>query len=296
MNFFYDAIQRETGTEAPKRRRADQEAGQPVAADGGNAAAVAMAEMDVADAGPLDAAYAKLTLPNRLEKLVAVLAPPVVGNNVSAMEKTRVIRTKLVDLAKKKNLRTFLMTSAMPADGKTLVSTNLAFALSHLQDYKVLLIDADLRRPSLKTFLQVEVEHGLGTYLNGRSSLESTIRQISPSLCVLPTEPLDGDHPELLQGSRMRSLLAFARENFNIVLLDSPPLFPIADTQVLLNLVDAAILVARAGQTPSKLVEESARVLGNKLAGTVLNGASSSDKSDYYYGYGHGYGRSAAKK
>jgi protein-tyrosine kinase len=227
-----------------------------------------------------------------LESLVAFLSPPVAKENIIAMEQCRVLRTRVRELMQAKKMRTILITSAMPAEGKTFLAANLAFAMSHIEKTRVLLVDADLRRPSVAHFLKMEARAGLDSFLTSTQDFDEVCWSVTPSLDVVPSRQLDENSAELLHGQRMQDFLRIATERYDVVLLDGPPLFPIVDAQVLAPLVDGAILVVRANQTPFELSRRAADLLKSKFIGSVLNGAEHMAQSGYYGGY---YGRYGSK-
>ncbi|MEO5935699.1 MAG: CpsD/CapB family tyrosine-protein kinase, partial [Terriglobales bacterium] len=162
---------------------------------------------------------------------------------------------------------------------------NLAFALAQLENVRVLLVDADLRKPSVGNFLKMTPPKGLNTYLRDNASFAEVCWKINSNLDVVPSLPLMEESAELLHSSRMQSFLQEASRQYDIVLVDAAPLIPVADTQVLAPLLDGAILACRAHSTPAELVKQSADMLGSKLLGTILNGARRPPQSRYYTGY-----------
>ncbi len=232
-------------------------------------------------------------VPHPLENMVAFLSHPVLEPNIAAMEQCRILRTRLREIMSTKKLHTVLMTSAMQGEGKTLLSANLAYALSQVEGMRVLLVDADLRRPSLGTFLKMRSVDGLNKYLLEQADFEEVTWKLTPSLDVVPTRELREDSAELLHGSRMQQFLAEASARYNVVLLDGPPMFPIVDAQVLAHLVDGVVLVIRAHNTPFDFARQAAEMLKPKLIGAILNGVDRLPDNHYYDGY---LGTNAKKK
>ena len=231
-----------------------------------------------------------------VKNLVAFLTPPVLPQNVAAMEQCRVIRSRLRDVMRTKRLKTVMFTSASAAEGKTLMSCNLAFAFSQLENTRVLLVDCDLRRPSVASFLGMNVRRGLGTYLTKNDPFESVCWRINPRLDVVPTQELAEDAAEMLHGTRMQQFLAYAAAEYQVVIIDGPPLFPIVDAQVLSGIVDGVVMVVRANSTQFDLAVQAAEVVKNKLLGSVLNGVEKLPHAAYYGAYGYsGYGKPAAR-
>jgi capsular exopolysaccharide synthesis family protein len=283
MGFFYQAIKKATGQPddtAPENNVVT------------STAAVAAVEAPRVDAGMPSKQVQHFELQHPVRNLVAFLTPPVLPQNVAAMEQCRVIRSRLRDLMRAKRLKNIMITSAAAGEGKTLMACNLAFAFSQLENSRVLLIDADMRKPSVAAFLGMKVRRGLGTYLTQNDAFEDVCWRLNPRLDVVPTQELVEDAAELLHGTRMQQLLARAAAEYNVVLIDGPPLFPIVDAQVLGGIVDGAVLVVRAGNTQFELAAQAAEVLKHKLLGSVLNCVEELPHDSYYGSYGYGsYGK-----
>jgi len=222
-----------------------------------------------------------LNLAQLPEKLVGVASSDS-PNAKSGFEQARVLRTRVLEMMRSTKFRTLMISSPVSGDGKTLVSTNLAFILSQV-DKRVLLVDADLRRGGVREFLNIHPTSGLNTYLVNGDSFQEVCWQVNPKLTIVPTAALGNGAGELLNGSRMQSFLASAREHFDIVIVDSPPLFPIADAQILLRFIDAVLLVTCAGHTPFDLAKKAVDLLQGKLVGTILNSSDESHSHSHYY-------------
>jgi len=177
------------------------------------------------------------------------------------------------------------VTSALPEEGKTVIAVNLAFALAQLENVRVLLVDADLRKPSVGNFVKMSPAKGLNTYLRDSASFHDVCWKINSNLDVVPSLPLMEESAELLHSSRMQTFLQEAGRAYDVIVVDAAPMIPVADTQVLAPLLDGAVLVCRAHATPAELVKQSADMLGSKLLGTILNGAQRPAQSRYYTGY-----------
>lgn len=293
MGFFYQAIKKATGQveEAAEQEIVRETAAVTERPGRHEAAAVAPPVALPVQERP-SRLHQRFEVKHPLENLVAFLSPPVLEPNVVAMEQCRVLRTRLRDTMRVKNLRTVMFTSAMPGEGKTLLAVNIAYAMSQIENAKVLLVDADLRRPSVANFLKMSVTKGLGTYLTKGDRLDQVCWELTPSLHVVPTQECSEDAAELLHGTRMQEFLAQVRGEYNFVLFDGPPLFPIVDAQVLGSLMDGVVLVARADNTPFDLANQASEIVKNKLIGTILNCVDRLPHSGYYGSYGHGaYGK-----
>lgn len=289
MGFFYQAIKRATGQPVEEVEAPSQVSSPPKPAVHETQAAVAhaleSASLPISVSLPHAPGKRSFSLKTPIEKLVAFLTPPVLDPNIIAMEQCRVLRTRVWEVVRARKVKTLLITSAIPEEGKTVLSVNLAFALSQLEGVRVLLVDADLRKPSVANFLKMGPVRGLDAYLQDGAPFEEVSWKINSNLDIVPTSSLTDDSAELLHGSRMQSFLKEASQNYDIVMIDAAPLIPVADTQVLAPLLDGAILAVRAHATPAELVKQSADMLGSKLLGTILNGAKRPAQSRYYTGY-----------
>jgi capsular exopolysaccharide synthesis family protein len=184
-----------------------------------------------------------------------------------------------------KGLRTVLVTSANGGDGKTLTSANLALTLSESYRRNVLLIDADLRRPSLHDVFNVPNVNGLNDGLKSASDARLTVIKISDTLTLLPAGRPDPDPMSSLTSPRMIEILREASERFDWIIIDTAPLALLADASLLSRMVDGSLLVVRAGQTPFAAVQTAVEALGKeRILGVVLNAvdATGDEGSEYY--------------
>ena len=209
------------------------------------------------------------------------------GQNTPLAEAFHELRTSVLLSTAKHPPRTLLVTSAKGGEGKTTVAANLAVSLSQLGE-KVLLIDADLRRPSIHKFFGVPNTSGLVNFLTGNPDWRSLLSSAAPvGLSVLPSGPVPPNPADLLSSDYMPVLIREASKEFKFIVLDSPPLLNLADSRVLATLVDGVILVVGGGITPRELVHRayaSAVDAGSHVLGATINFADA--KSDYYsYGY-----------
>jgi len=206
-------------------------------------------------------------------------------------EQYRRLAAALHDAQVAKGLKTVMVTSAVPREGKTLTIVNLALTLSESYGRRVLLIDADLRRPSIHEVLRIHNERGLSEVLASTGN-ELPLVQISHRLWVLPAGRSEKNHPLAgLSSDRMRAVLDDAAGRFDWVLLDTPPIGLLPDAQVLGRLVRAAVFVIRAGMTPFAVVERAMADLGRDfIIGTVLNDVQPKAVPATGY-YGHYYAK-----
>jgi polysaccharide biosynthesis transport protein len=202
-----------------------------------------------------------------------------------AKEQFRMIRTRLIELRRTRSIRTLMVTSALQGEGKTWVSTNLAFSMSRFPGLRVLLVDADLKKAGVGSFLKLSSEVGLSSYLLNGKTLGGVRLQLSPNLAVVPTPRLEEDSAELLSGKRMHDFLDEALQAHDLVIVDTPPVLALSDAQVLTGLVDAAILVVRAGSGSYDLARSAIELLKPKIIGVVVNGVRHLAGKSYHYGY-----------
>ena len=185
--------------------------------------------------------------------------------------------------------RSAMIASALPGEGKTLTSTNLALTLSRSYQKRVLLIDADLRRPSLSAIFDVSKSAGLTTSLRETQMTRLPVSHVGPNLWLLPAGTPDPNPTSLLTSDAMKHLLAEAVTQFDWVILDTPPVGLMPDANLLAAMVDVAFMVVNAGRTPYPLVRKAVDAIGpERVLGVVLNRADRSASGDaygYYYGY-----------
>ena len=216
-----------------------------------------------------------------------------------AAEQFRTLRTRLYQLRSSQSLRTILVTSALASEGKTFVTNNLAQAIVHQPDRRVLIIDADLRCARLHLPLGAPAGPGLSDYLRGQADEMAVIQHGQEGkLCFIPGGNEVANPSELLSNGRLKKLLDHVTPIFDWVILDSPPCVPVADASILAALCDGVLLVVRAASTPTHVAQRACQELkGRNIGGVVLNAIdeSSGDSSHYYQADGYGYGKNAAK-
>ena len=184
------------------------------------------------------------------------------------------------------------MTSSTAGEGKTVTSLNLAIALAQRGE-PTLLIDADLRHPSIGKSLNLVNGTGLATFLTGAHSIETALREFPPvpTLWALPAGPTPPNPAQLLSSSAMESMLRELRKRFKFVVIDSPPVLPVTDAMILSTLVDGVVFVVESGATVRGAVTRARKILQNvgaNVLGIVLNKVDA--RHDGYYGdYGHYY-------
>lgn len=216
-----------------------------------------------------------------------------------ATERFRLLRTRLMRWQLAKKLKTLLITSPLPQDGKSVVAVNLATVMAGCEGRTVLLLEGDLRQASLLPQLGLNRWPGLRECLESNSDPISAVRRIEPlGFYVLPAGRPTATPVELLQSQRFSDLVRSLASCFDWIFIDSPPVSLLADTPVLRTQADATLLVVRAGVTPREGVEEALRLLGPEhVMGVVLNGADGLEREYYRYRqYGSSSDRGSEKK
>ena len=199
-------------------------------------------------------------------------------------EQFRTLRARLDSLAAERPMRTIAITSALPGEGKTTASINLALVSAMAVGRRVLLIDCDLRRPKVHTALGLRPEVGLAEVLTDQATAERAICKVEGSpLEVLPVRGAPSNPAELLSSGRMRTLLEELSRTYDMVILDTPPTLALPDAKILSEMVDGMVLIVRADETPEEDVEAAMDLLDRRrVLGVVLNGAETDTQR---YGY-----------
>lgn len=191
--------------------------------------------------------------------------------------------------------RSIMVSSALPGDGKSFTSVNLALSMALEKDHTVLLVDGDVAKPHVSQAFGAGDRPGLLDVLSdtGRS-IESVILPTSiPRLSLLPVGRRTEHAPELLASARMRALIQYLEEldPAGIVLVDSPPILLTSEARVLASLFGQVLLVVKATVTPQQAVLEAVRIIGEgPKVSLVLNHVAGAGTAAYHYGYGYGYG------
>ena len=216
------------------------------------------------------------------EKIVGDRRMPAV-----CREQYRRLAAVLHDAQATNRTQVVMVASAIAGEGKTLTAANIALTLSNSYRKRVLIIDADLRRPTMHKVFRIDTSFGLTDGLDPGASKPIVVRQITSRLALLPagrpiTDPMAG-----LTSPRVRQLIDEAREIFDWIIVDTPPLVLLPDANLLASMVDAALLVVRAQSTPHAMVKRAVDAIGrSRLMGVVLNSATVGPHGGYdSYGY-----------
>lgn len=201
-----------------------------------------------------------------------------------AAEKVRFLGVRLRQIRQNRTLKKVLITSTIPAEGKSLISANLAGVLARRKE-KVLLLEGDLRRPVLAQQFGLGRLAGLGEWLqSGQQSVSNVYHLGGPGFWLMPAGSPPANPTELMQSGRLSLLMENLAEQFDWVIVDSPPLLPLADTSLWIRLADGTVLVTREGVTEKGPLQRGLELLKKSdLLGVVLNSCSAPEHTDYYY-------------
>jgi capsular exopolysaccharide synthesis family protein len=221
-----------------------------------------------------------------VENLIVRLNPLLVAGRAPkslAAEQYRSLRTRLALAEGAAALRTVLITSPQKGEGKSVTAANLALTMAQELQRRVVIVEADLRKPSLQHLFGLPPGVGLADYLSGAAELKDAMRFLPEhNHTVIPAGSTPMNPAELLGSTAMRRMLDHLRTRFDRVILDTPPVLPLADVAILAPLVDGALMVVRAGVTPKPAIENALRSFdSSRLLGVVLNESGMED--DYRY-------------
>jgi capsular exopolysaccharide synthesis family protein len=203
-------------------------------------------------------------------------------------EEYRNLRTQILHKSQKQRLQSIVVASVNRSEGKSITAINLSWLLAQTDGVRCLVIDSDLRMPSLAAYLGIETDRGLSDILTGDTTLNEAIVRLEPSgLHILPGGDARPDVAELISGPKFKEILRQARGMFDYVIIDAPPLGAFTDATVLINHADGAMLVIRANRTKygtiDRILEQVPR---ERMLGVVLNQSEDVlEETEYNYGY-----------
>lgn len=242
-----------------------------------------------------------LAIFNRRKEVREIVVQEKNGNNIN--EAFRVVRTNLEFVLGKDN-KVVMLTSSNVGSGKTFISTNLATSFA-IKGKKTLLIDLDLRKASMSTFVD-SPQRGISDYLNGQyEKIEDVMvkERIHKNLDVLPVGTIPPNPTELLFSERLSSLIKSMRERYDLIVIDCPPIDIVADASIINNMVDVTVYVLRSGLMDRQMLPEVEKYYTDKRFNNMvllLNGTTEESNGygyrRYGYGYGYGYGNEKKKK
>ena len=201
-------------------------------------------------------------------------------------EQYRTIRTNILFSSVDEEIRTIMVTSTGPGEGKSTTAANLAVVFAQ-QGKTVLLVDADLRKPTVHYTFNVLNTSGLTSLLTNQMSLMEAVQSYDEkNLFILPSGPIPPNPSELLSSRAMQNFIEQALEEFDIILFDTPPVLAVTDAQILANICQGSVLVVSSGSTEKDALLKTKELLGGsngKILGVVLNNKKQDKHSTYYY-------------
>ncbi|MBS4462479.1 MULTISPECIES: CpsD/CapB family tyrosine-protein kinase [unclassified Facklamia] len=228
-----------------------------------------------------------------LQKEQAKGAPIVAFNNPKSIhaEQFRTIRTNLDFVNLDKPVRSIVITSSIPAEGKSTISANIAHIMGATEK-KVLIVDADLRKPTVHRTFNLTNERGLSALFSQPDLKFNDVIQFNPelNLYLLPAGAIPPNPSELLASAKMTHIMEELKKYFDLVIYDTPPVSAITDAQIMASKVDGVVLVVREGYVTKEEVKNAKAALDNvnaKIFGYVINDKEATDSSGYYAYYGY---------
>ena len=224
----------------------------------------------------------------KIRLMGSATVPLLMSNGESselAKDAYRALRTRLMRLQAMQGTRSLVVTSSIPSEGKTFTSINLAVCCAQRSELRVLLVDADLRTRGLSGLLGFPSGPGLGEVLSGQAGFEEAVCSTDlPNLYTVAAGSSPIPSPELFAGSRWKEFIGWASESFKIILIDSPPILPLADFELLSQSCDGVLLVVRANSTRRETLQKAVRhVESKKMLGVVFNSNDGEGGQYYYY-------------
>jgi capsular exopolysaccharide synthesis family protein len=208
-------------------------------------------------------------------------------------ERYKAIRTALLLSASNGHGKSLLIASMTQKTGKTVTSVNLAMALAQLER-NIVLVDGDMRRPSLHKIFSMDNTNGLSSYLSGNSDLTVQTAEESSFLHILTVGPIPSNPSELLSSSRLEELIKRLQSDYDFVIFDSPPMADITDAILIGKIVNQVILVARSGVSTYESLRQAGKILQNinaNVLGQIVNAVDEKKQNYYYYKYYGSYSR-----
>jgi len=202
-------------------------------------------------------------------------------------EQYRTIRTNIQFSMIDKKLKTLACTSSIPAEGKSTTISNLAVTIAQ-QGQRVLLIDADLRKPTIHQIMELSNQHGLTSLITTAATPDQAISKSpkTPNLYILPSGPIPPNPSELLGSKKMEGLISCFSEEFDLILFDTPPVLAVTDAQILSSRCDGVILVIKSHRTEKKDLVKAKELLDRtkcNILGAIFNDVNQKEAHYYYY-------------
>ncbi|WP_035291670.1 CpsD/CapB family tyrosine-protein kinase [Clostridium sp. KNHs214] len=202
-------------------------------------------------------------------------------------EAFRTLRTNIQYASFDKEVRRLLVTSSGPKEGKSTTAANLALSISETGK-SVLLLDCDLRRPSLHKKFNISNQVGITNFLLGEVNFEQAIKIYRNKLFIMTAGIIPPNPSEMLSSNKLRDFLQRVSQQFDMVIIDSPPVMAVTDAQILSTITDGVILVVASGETEKAMAikaKESLKKVNANILGVVLNKFKEKNSRGYHYGY-----------
>lgn len=217
-----------------------------------------------------------------------------------AAEAYRTLRTNIQYSNIDESIKTLVLTSSLSDEGKTVVSTNLAVSIAYTGK-KVLIIDCDLRKPNIHKKLGIFNFEGLTNVLIGETSFNDVVQKSEevPTLHMLTSGPIPPNPSELLGSKKMQTFLSILKDQYDMIILDSPPVGVVTDAAILSTKADGVLLVTSYGKTEIEVAKRSKELLENvnaNIIGVILNKVDIKSRAYYKYGYYKYYGEQGGKR
>lgn len=209
-----------------------------------------------------------------------------------ASEAYRMLRTNIQFSSISRELKIIAVTSSVPGEGKSTTACNYALSLAETGK-SVLLIDCDLRKPTIHRNFKISNATGLTNILLGETTAESTICIVNSGLSILSTGTLPPNPAEVVSSQRMKDFLHEMEKKYDYIIIDTPPLLAVTDGQIISSISDGVLLVVESKKTPKDSVLKSKELLTNvnaNILGVILNKCELTHRKGYGYGYGYYYG------
>jgi len=256
------------------------------------------------DAEPIVKANIEIDGMTRHAWTPSIASLPTLADRGTSVEQFRALRSHIYQARFEAPLKTILIASGMPSEGKSFVAANLAMSLARNSTHNILLIDGDLRRPSLHTLLGAPNSVGLSDFLEGKAGVSDILQRDqdhgkgedgstkNAANLTLITSGNSTDHStELVAGKRMKELIMSVSPNFDWIIIDAPPVLAASDAVEISRAVDAVLLIARGASTPYEVAQHAQAAFGNsRILGFVLNNVKDAPKTgSYSYNYNNYY-------
>lgn len=247
-------------------------------------------QLHIPTAGEARAVEERLALLSRVQSIRVVASPEsrlvtITDPESPTAESFRLLGVRIRDLRRIRPLKKVLITSTIPREGKSTIAANLACAIAHASDEKILLIEGDVRLPALRQMFGVGSVPGLCELIQEGLKLADCVYHLDgPGIWILPSGRSPENPLEILQSPRLPQIMDQLAACFDWIILDSPPVLPLADTSIWMRLADGILLVTRQGVTEKQQLTSGLEALEpGKVLGALLNSAVGSIYSSYYY-------------